>query len=246
MSEAAVPQPPEVVGPPKPGDEGSESITQPVKRPAARTPRGPTCAASTCSRSSTHFLPRLAPRRRAGTRPSALIAAVHGGRTPQLERREELAVPAPPEPQAVREIREVAELFTDQLARVRIAWSPAVPPRHLVLNLRRERPAHPQQHAVRVLGVRGDHPRVRPTGRTLLRDERRDRTVLDLQQAESDRPSGTHHHVSTTERLDRVREERPVQTDERGLPLEQVRRGLELRRRQRVRIVDSELWVGGR
>lgn len=31
MSEAAVPQPSEVVGPPKPGDEGSESITQPAK-----------------------------------------------------------------------------------------------------------------------------------------------------------------------------------------------------------------------
>ena len=31
MSEAAAPQPPEVVGPPKPGDEGSESITQPAK-----------------------------------------------------------------------------------------------------------------------------------------------------------------------------------------------------------------------
>lgn len=31
MSEAAMPQPPEVVGPPKPGDEGSESITQPAK-----------------------------------------------------------------------------------------------------------------------------------------------------------------------------------------------------------------------
>ena len=31
MSEAAVPQPPEVVGPLKPGDEGSESITQPAK-----------------------------------------------------------------------------------------------------------------------------------------------------------------------------------------------------------------------
>ena len=31
MSEAAVPQPPEVAGPPKPGDEGSESITQPAK-----------------------------------------------------------------------------------------------------------------------------------------------------------------------------------------------------------------------
>jgi Protein of unknown function (DUF2587) len=31
MSEAAQPQPPEVVGPPKPGDEGSESITQPAK-----------------------------------------------------------------------------------------------------------------------------------------------------------------------------------------------------------------------
>jgi hypothetical protein len=31
MSEAAPPQPPEVVGPPKPGDEGSESITQPAK-----------------------------------------------------------------------------------------------------------------------------------------------------------------------------------------------------------------------
>ena len=31
MSEAAAPQPPEVVGPPKPGDEGSESITQPSK-----------------------------------------------------------------------------------------------------------------------------------------------------------------------------------------------------------------------
>jgi hypothetical protein len=31
MSEAAAPQPPEVVGPPKPGDEGAESITQPAK-----------------------------------------------------------------------------------------------------------------------------------------------------------------------------------------------------------------------
>ena len=31
MSEAAAVQPPEVVGPPKPGDEGSESITQPAK-----------------------------------------------------------------------------------------------------------------------------------------------------------------------------------------------------------------------
>lgn len=31
MSEAAAAQPPEVVGPPKPGDEGSESITQPAK-----------------------------------------------------------------------------------------------------------------------------------------------------------------------------------------------------------------------
>ena len=66
----------------------------------------------------------------------------------------------------------------------------------------RDDPVHPHVGAVRVLGLRRDHPGVRPAGRALARQDRLDRRLVGLGEVGDDLPGGADHRVAGLERLD--------------------------------------------
>ena len=156
-------------------------------------------------------------------------------RLPELDR----AVVALRLVRRVLRARALRELVHD-LARLLVDRRLAEVDRLLRLRLRRRDVLHPLVGAVRVLRLRGEHPRVEPAGHALLRDHRGDRHLGRLQRVDLVRPRGADRRPAVLEQVDLVGREGPVLLHERPLLLEQLHRRVELRLRQLVRVLDPE------
>ena len=105
---------------------------------------------------------------------------------------------------------------------------------------------HPEVHAVRVLSLGVDHPRVRPAGRTLDGLDRLHRhgRVSARQLQVHVRPRRPDHAVGVRVRRDlSCGRPGPVLAHVRRLRLQQLHRGVELLLVQLVRVLDSEIGL---
>src|SRR5436190_6116757 len=91
--------------------------------------------------------------------------------------------------------------------------------RLLGLHLRRRDPLDPLDRAVRVLRLRGDHPRVGPAGRTLLRDQILHGRLRRLQRVGLVRPRRADRGTAVLEQIDLVAGGDPVLPYQRVLLL---------------------------
>ena len=99
----------------------------------------------------------------------------------------------------------------------------------------------PRVRAVRVRGLRRDHPGVRPSGGALLGED--DLGVAGRDRVLDDLPGGSDDRVSGLEGLDLLQVVRPVLADVLALSLQQVDGRGELGLIQRVRVLDAEVGL---
>ena len=170
--------------------------------------------------------------RLAGT---ALPSAVGRRRRPKVDVLPEALV-------ACVEVR--AEVLVRRVvARLRVRRRLAEPLRDLRVRLRRDDVVHPEVHAVRVGGLRVDHPGVRPARRPFLRLRHLDGLLVALEDVHLVRPGRADDDVLVRIRLDLLRVVAPPFADVRLQGLQEVDGGVELLLVQLVRVVDPEVGL---